>query len=670
MIRNVATGSSTRRNAALGHVLVSSPRHFSVNAFSTWLDTHHLHTSHATTSTSRDRNTLACSLWVPGNQRFSSTRFSRQQRTDGSEESKLPRFLRRQQAQLKPSTHPASHPDNGLKAKSTTAQPRTPITHRSRHYDPSTAVPKTEVRLLEPHVLSARLKKLCDAGKLDDAVYMLKNAPLDSQNTPVWNTLIWEGLKAKRYQLAYQLFVDMKRRGFSPTTRTFQTFFGGLSRIEDWTIHPKQLTNARSLYDAYQRHVASIKRHDPDDPELTTNPLSGYIRILGSAGQYQEIFDVYYAMDKEGPQAPNEFIFTAMFQAIAAAKDDVKEGGAKVAADARLLWTQMTKASKKAPGFSIDSYTIVAALNALSGGNDIDHEMAFQITSQYFGLIPNKTTSLPGTIPLQPESFAAILRLCNQTKRYATCSQFLQQVKRRPEAVGGVSILDRAHMEEILKANQALGEAGLAYHALETLEWMLRQEITGSNGPKIRPALSTYNLVMQACWRGADWNSATRTFDLMTGYHSHDFMDGAVTKAPRLDQRGAGRNLPPNAEFMSFMLRAALATRNRADMRQALRIVDYLGFEELVHKRGNVQNESNKIVRNRAFFASKLAAAIVDTVKFVLEEDGKFAKPADAKSWKALAKQAQSEPVTKVDKSAAPSKGKPSVKKERLPSKR
>lgn len=65
------------------------------------------------------------------------------------------------------------------------------------------------MRLLEPHVLSGRLKKLADAGKVDDAVVMLKNAPLDAQNTQVWNTLIWEALKVNRYQLAYQLYTDV-----------------------------------------------------------------------------------------------------------------------------------------------------------------------------------------------------------------------------------------------------------------------------------------------------------------------------------------------------------------------------------------------------------------------------------------------------------------------------
>ena len=82
---------------------------------------------------------------------------------------------------------------------------------RSKHLDPAQPrKEKSEIRLLEPHTLSARLKKLCDANKIDDAVTMLKNAPLDAQNTPVWNTLIWECMKARRFKLGYQLFIDVK----------------------------------------------------------------------------------------------------------------------------------------------------------------------------------------------------------------------------------------------------------------------------------------------------------------------------------------------------------------------------------------------------------------------------------------------------------------------------
>lgn len=101
----------------------------------------------------------------------------------------------------------------------------------------------------------------------------------------------------------------MKRRGFSPTTRTFQTMFSGLSRIEFWSSHPKQLAHARSLYDSFKRHLDSIKKDDPQSPDLTVTPLTSYIKILGAIGAHQEIFDIYYEMDSEGPLAPNQFIF-------------------------------------------------------------------------------------------------------------------------------------------------------------------------------------------------------------------------------------------------------------------------------------------------------------------------------------------------------------------------
>jgi len=90
-----------------------------------------------------------------------------------------------------------------------------PQKFRSKHYDPSSDKPVSEKKLLEPHVLSQRLKKLCDGGKLESAVAMLKSAPRDAQNTPVWNTLIWECMKAERYQLGYQLYTDVSYRPFT-----------------------------------------------------------------------------------------------------------------------------------------------------------------------------------------------------------------------------------------------------------------------------------------------------------------------------------------------------------------------------------------------------------------------------------------------------------------------
>ena len=409
----------------------------------------------------------------------------------------------------------------------------------------------------------------------------------------------------------------MKRRGFSPSTRTFQTLFTGLSKVDNWAAYPKQLSNAHALYEAYRKHTKSIESLDPKDPELSVDPIAPYLRILGSAGCYQEIFDVYYALPKEGPLAPNAFIYTAIFQALNSAKMGSTLLSEKVASDARLLWKQALAASKRGKGFEIDSHIASSAIFALSGGKPMDIELAFSIANQFYGLAIGQTKSVPALIPLQSESFAAVLKLCLYAKQYAYPAQFLQQVKNRPERQGGIGILDRGHMDDILRASISLKEPGLGAYAFETLNWMLRQEVTGTNGPKIRPAPSTYSLVMQACMKAADWGSAVQTFEMMTGLHAHDFMDGSVAERPRQDKRGPGRSITPTAEVVSSLLRAASGTHNRANMRQALRIVNHLGLERLMQS----SSVGGSAARSQGFFGTKLATAVVETVNLVLAEN-------------------------------------------------
>ncbi|KXN86267.1 hypothetical protein AN958_10129 [Leucoagaricus sp. SymC.cos] len=526
-----------------------------------------------------------------------------------SEGQQLPRWLRRQNLQ---------------KGKAREEKLKLPIAKevpifRSKHLTPAAAKvndsSKEGLKLLEPHVLSQRLKKLCDRGKLDAAVALLNNSPLDAQNTPVWNTLIWETMKAKRYKLAYSLYVDMKRRGHIPTARTYQTMLNGLARIEDFSRHTQQLKNAHSIYESFTHHLKSVKRVNPADPELSVDPLASYIKILGDA-KY-----VFYSLDPDGPLTANPLIYTSLFQVLALRPDATIPTFRQ--ADARLLWNQAVKASKRNSNFVIDAHLATSAIAALARGQTSDHDLGFQIARDFFGLCPPGTSRVNGSLFLSPQSLSAILRLCNTSNNHDLCIEFFGQVKRRPTKMGSVEILDRRHMEEVLRAYQASNVPASGYQSLQTLEWMLRQELTGPNG--------------------TDWNSATRTFDLMTGYRSHDFMDGAVAEEPRLDRRGKGRNFLPTSETMSNLVRTAYATRNRAHMRQCLRMLDYLGLDTLLTQTSENADESRKTVKNRGFYVAKLAQGIVEMVSYVSTgpTDQKF--PEQLEMWRRLSDRAKME---------------------------
>ncbi|TFK75914.1 hypothetical protein BDN72DRAFT_831351 [Pluteus cervinus] len=584
-----------------------------------------------------------------------------------SETLRVPRYLRRA-----PAPQETQNPTGIKSATSTTTK------YRSRHYDPSHEAEKTkkdgEIRLLEPFVLSARLKKLCDAGKVEEAVAMLKNAPLDASNTAVWNTLIWECMKARKFTVAYKLYVDMKRRGFSPSTRTFQTMFSGLSRIEQWNHHTLQLQNARNLYEHYQRHMESLQKHEPGSPDITPIPLTGYIKILGDAGQYQDLFDVYYALEAAGPLSANEFIYSAMFRALATPSN---ERGPKPFGDVKILWTQMLRASKKTPGFEVDAALVTAAIGAISrtAASQADFALAFQLIHDYFGLNrPEDAPSLSGTVPLTAQALANIFILCNQSGHPEYAIHYFQQLKRRPPAMGDTSLLDQHHMGEILRSHLAASPPDLGQQSLSILEFMLRREITGvnggeKNGPKIRPTTSTYHLVMLCCWKSSDWESARRVFELMTGYHLEDFGDEAASKAdskwkPRMDKRAAGRNLTPTAETVSGLLRCAVASittgagsrgkgqvsseANLERVRQCLRFVDYMGGVKAVAGRRTMteaqsQSDTNQMLKNKAFHASKLAIAVKEAVQ-LLSGSGRAEQSEldEAARWRRLNEEAKS----------------------------
>jgi hypothetical protein len=63
--------------------------------------------------------------------------------------------------------------------------------------------------LLKPYDLAMQLKRMCSEGDVNGAIERLKTTPRDAQNVAVWNTMISECLSAERYQLSYELFVDV-----------------------------------------------------------------------------------------------------------------------------------------------------------------------------------------------------------------------------------------------------------------------------------------------------------------------------------------------------------------------------------------------------------------------------------------------------------------------------
>ena len=72
------------------------------------------------------------------------------------------------------------------------------------------------VKGLKPYEVAARVNILVHENKLEHAITMVENLPLDTVNVVVWNTLISAAIKATRYKLAFELYYDVSSMSLPP----------------------------------------------------------------------------------------------------------------------------------------------------------------------------------------------------------------------------------------------------------------------------------------------------------------------------------------------------------------------------------------------------------------------------------------------------------------------
>ena len=422
----------------------------------------------------------------------------------------------------------------------------------------------------------------------------------------------------------------MKRRGFSPNNITFSTMLSGISLIKDWSKYSKQLQNAHSLYEYYRKHVESVKYHEPDNSkELSLQPLVAYIQILGDAGEYHKIFDVYFAMDQEGPVAPDRFVFTAMFKAISTRQKRPATGEEAstrndAASDAKHVWMQMEKVMQRNPDFHLDPGLIAAAIRALTRGSPNDQSFAFVIIRDRLGLsqpgeeIPRKLSQ-----NLNAWTLDATLQLCNTMQKHRLTVHFLRQVMEKInwDKVWMRYLIDSSHIHKLLRAYAGLASLGSlneSNEALEALEWSLQHDVI-YHLPKLTPTAQSYHLALMTCCRSADWPTAVRVYELMTGVEAGQFEAGK-NLPPTVKKRSKGKNLQTDVETMSFLLRTALAANNLTHIQHAMWLADFVRVDALLSDE-----------KTAAFYRSKLASTLTEAIKRLQEAGG--LTPEQEKTW-------------------------------------
>lgn len=413
--------------------------------------------------------------------------------------------------------------------------------------------------------------------------------------------------------------------------------FQGLSRVDHWPTHQLQLRHAIFLFEDYLRHIDKLVKAEVTGKDISVEPVGSYIKILGDAGQHDRILEAYHQLKQHPVLSPNAVVYTAIFRAITTQRQkhasaepttandaDIPSSimPSKPTLDAKVLWMDLTRANNK-KSVVIDTHLIAAAIRALSEGSASDQSLAFDIFRDHLGLVrPNETPRKPlieGLLDVH--TLAAILDLCNDMRQYDLCIHFAGQIshsKRTPEnpSPWANTAMDRPNVERVLRAHAALVEVNdivQSRQSLSLVRSLLEREITEKD-PRLRPTMSTYNLLFTVCRRAVDWESTTDGFFLMSGFDTEQFK-GVVAGPLKHSKRSPGKILIPDIEAMSSIARTALDSKQEDPMRQCVRMTEAVGFNHLLsgkttNRSEDMETRNERSRKSDAFFRFKFATAL------------------------------------------------------------
>ncbi|GAA5914106.1 uncharacterized protein JCM6883_005883 [Sporobolomyces salmoneus] len=169
---------------------------------------------------------------------------------------------------------------------------------------------------LDSYQLTAQLVRLTSQSRFSDALTLLHTSPPRAATIVVWNVLLNSILQSNNAEgtgaikRAYEVWMDMKKRGVKPSSRSFGTFLGGAAKIarklesrgvakgegakemigndvktkvetvyKQWTVYQSTVQEKTQSKSEEQQSQESGEEVD----ELTVHPTNQYISFLSSA---------------------------------------------------------------------------------------------------------------------------------------------------------------------------------------------------------------------------------------------------------------------------------------------------------------------------------------------------------------------------------------------------
>ncbi|KAG0291847.1 hypothetical protein BGZ98_002848 [Dissophora globulifera] len=297
----------------------------------------------------------------------------------------------------------------------------------------------------DPYLLSEKVIKFSNNGKLDDAITLVMESPVSRQSEVVWNHLIQESSKLGKTNQAWQLLSDMKKRGFEPNSRTYTILLNALAINSS---SPNSVQRAKALYQEMQEN------EDTSPTVVHTNAL---LKVCARKENYKTLQQIYNDMPKSGSNAPDVVSFNITINAFA------RMGGDAGFEMAWKVWEDCLQAKTRRPDeIELDEVLIDSILMACRQANSsafirrglsiVESLYGFEFSSGQkskngtestgagtesesftgdMALSPGKALGLGHALKqkiIHPRTVELVLSICTKLKNYTQAQTFMDAI--------------------------------------------------------------------------------------------------------------------------------------------------------------------------------------------------------------------------------------------------
>ncbi|TIB87428.1 hypothetical protein E3Q08_01667 [Wallemia mellicola] len=443
----------------------------------------------------------------------------------------------------------------------------------------------------DSYLLAARVKELSQKKKFNEAYTVVQNESRGNglANVVVWNQLLQESRMNQKPSDTYKLFMEMKKRGITPNSRSYTIVFRALSGVDKERPTKKVIEAAETIFrqfGIYQQSLDDEIDRNLVEEERSVLPINAYLSILSKVAHSKDMMDVFEDMADIGPSSADTYTYTTLFQGLlkAGQREDVERGLTlwKVYMDRLKDAWKHSKDTPECQRLLPDTALISTVLRLLSKGTPKDCKTGLMIAHIFLGVpshspfIEKKELNIP-KVELNDRIIDSLYHLGLAAERPSLV------IRHADFLLAMDSVKKYISTRSMFFALLACAQEGNSDKAIEYLHMMCTEL------RRAQPDSQSFDQAMSAAMKARSYKHAKEIYEM------------AISTKTEVDIR-----------IMSSFIKAALSTGNTGHIFDAMEIFSKYGITRFIKSEDKEQSRTTN--KHQRFWEHRLATGLRDAL--------------------------------------------------------